>query len=224
MNSTVAKAAMHRDSEVKVLAHDPGKKSCAPLKAMKRSHQAANPAGEYSHPHQIDAGLYRGYGSVLWRAPPGRAIHKVLHASEQEREDVVRARRRWIRNQGLLDSTHLVLKPLMPLQERSTETITSTGISTGQALLGKRMRQWLTVRGMVSSSRAIARVDLARRSSFGHRGRMRAHSTCRCSVVGARSWASSTARSSGLSRISLAAANISVLNHESASREAGATL
>jgi hypothetical protein len=71
------KAAMHRDSEVKVLAHDPGKKSCAPLKAMKRSHQAANPAGEYSHPHQIDAGLCRGYGSVLWRAPPGRAIHKV---------------------------------------------------------------------------------------------------------------------------------------------------
>jgi hypothetical protein len=137
MNSTVGKAAMHRDSEVKVLAHDPGKKSCAPLKAMKRSHQAANPAGEYSHPHQIDAGLCRGYGSVLWRAPPGRAIHKVLHASEQEREDVVRARRRWIRDQGLLDSTHLVLKPLMPLQERSTETITSTGISTGQALLGK---------------------------------------------------------------------------------------
>jgi len=39
---------MHRDSEVKVLAHDPGKKSCAPLKGMKRSHQAANPAGEYS--------------------------------------------------------------------------------------------------------------------------------------------------------------------------------
>jgi hypothetical protein len=32
MNSTVGKAAMHR-----VLAHDQGKKSCAPLKEMKRS-------------------------------------------------------------------------------------------------------------------------------------------------------------------------------------------
>ena len=67
MNSTVGKAAMHRDSEVKVLAHDPGKKSCAPLKAMKRSHQAANPAGEYSHPHQIDAGL-----SWLWKRAVAR--------------------------------------------------------------------------------------------------------------------------------------------------------
>jgi transposase len=33
---------------------------------------------------------------------------KVLHTSEQEREDVARARRRWIREQGLLNSTHLV--------------------------------------------------------------------------------------------------------------------
>src|SRR6476620_8100643 len=37
------------------------------------------------------------------------AQKKVLHASEQEREDVARARRRWIREQGLLDSTHLVV-------------------------------------------------------------------------------------------------------------------
>jgi transposase len=33
---------------------------------------------------------------------------KVLHASEQERTDVARARRRWIREQGLLDSSRLV--------------------------------------------------------------------------------------------------------------------
>ena len=35
-------------------------------------------------------------------------LKKVLHASEQERADVARARRRWIREQRLLDSTHLV--------------------------------------------------------------------------------------------------------------------
>ena len=33
---------------------------------------------------------------------------KVLHANEQERADVARARRRWIRGQGLLDPTRLV--------------------------------------------------------------------------------------------------------------------
>ena len=33
---------------------------------------------------------------------------KVLRAAEQERTDVARARRRWIREQGLLDTTHLV--------------------------------------------------------------------------------------------------------------------
>ena len=35
-------------------------------------------------------------------------LKKVLHASEQERADVARARRRWMRKQGLLNSTHLV--------------------------------------------------------------------------------------------------------------------
>ena len=35
-------------------------------------------------------------------------VKKVLHASEQERADVARARRRWMRKQGLLDLTHLV--------------------------------------------------------------------------------------------------------------------
>jgi hypothetical protein len=33
---------------------------------------------------------------------------KSLHATEQEREDVARARRKWNREQGLLDSTKLV--------------------------------------------------------------------------------------------------------------------
>ena len=36
------------------------------------------------------------------------SAQKVLHASEQERADVARARRRWIREQGLLDSSRLV--------------------------------------------------------------------------------------------------------------------
>lgn len=31
-----------------------------------------------------------------------------MHAAEQERADVAKARRRWIREQGLLDTTHLV--------------------------------------------------------------------------------------------------------------------
>jgi transposase len=45
--------------------------------------------------------------SGFWNATASR-LKKVLHASEQERADVARARRRWIREQGLLDSTHLV--------------------------------------------------------------------------------------------------------------------
>jgi hypothetical protein len=44
---------------------------------------------------------------VFWSATASRS-KKVLHASEQERADVARARRRWIREQGLLDSTRLV--------------------------------------------------------------------------------------------------------------------
>ena len=44
---------------------------------------------------------------VFWRVMPSRS-KKVLHASEQERADVARARRRWIRAQGLLDTTRLV--------------------------------------------------------------------------------------------------------------------
>src|ERR1039457_2255815 len=35
-------------------------------------------------------------------------LKKSLHAAEQERADVARARRRWIREQGMLDSTRLV--------------------------------------------------------------------------------------------------------------------
>jgi len=38
----------------------------------------------------------------------GITFKKVLHASEPERTDVARARRRWIREQGLLDSSGLV--------------------------------------------------------------------------------------------------------------------
>src|SRR5215468_1183573 len=53
---------------------------------------------------------YRGAARrcvVFWCATAS-LLKKVLHASEQERADVARARRRWIREQGLLDSTHLV--------------------------------------------------------------------------------------------------------------------
>ncbi len=38
----------------------------------------------------------------------GITLKKVLHASEQERADVARLRRRWIREQGLLDTSCLV--------------------------------------------------------------------------------------------------------------------
>src|SRR5215470_20164733 len=53
---------------------------------------------------------YRGAARrcfVFWCAT-ALLLKKVLHASEQERADVARARRRWIREQGLLDTTHLV--------------------------------------------------------------------------------------------------------------------
>ena len=43
----------------------------------------------------------------FWSVTPSHQ-KKVLRAAEQERTDVARARRRWIREQGLLDTTHLV--------------------------------------------------------------------------------------------------------------------
>ena len=51
-----------------------------------------------------------GSRTTLFRFLERRAVtsKKVLHAAEQERADVARARRRWIREQGLLDTTHLV--------------------------------------------------------------------------------------------------------------------
>jgi transposase len=57
---------------------------------------------------------------------------KVLHASEQEREDVARARRRWIREQGLLDSTHLVF-----IDETSVNTNMTRAY--GRGLEGERV-------------------------------------------------------------------------------------
>lgn len=45
--------------------------------------------------------------SGFWIATASH-LKKILHASEQERPDVVRARRRWIREQRLLDPAHLV--------------------------------------------------------------------------------------------------------------------
>jgi transposase len=51
-----------------------------------------------------------GSRTALFRFLERRAVtsKKVLRAAEQERTDVARARRRWIREQGLLDTTHLV--------------------------------------------------------------------------------------------------------------------
>jgi transposase len=45
---------------------------------------------------------------------------KVLHAAEQERADVARARRLWIRDQGLLDTTHLVFIDETPVNTNMT--------------------------------------------------------------------------------------------------------
>jgi transposase len=59
-------------------------------------------------------------------------LKKVLHASEQERADVARARRRWIGKQGLLDSTHLVF-----IDETSVNT--SMTRSFGRGLRGERV-------------------------------------------------------------------------------------
>jgi transposase len=49
--------------------------------------------------------------SALWRFFERHNItfkKNSLQAAERQREDVARARRRWIRNQGLLDPAHLV--------------------------------------------------------------------------------------------------------------------
>jgi transposase len=59
-------------------------------------------------------------------------LKKVLHASEQERADVARARRRWIREQGLLDPTHLVF-----LDETAVNT--SMTRPYGRAAKGERV-------------------------------------------------------------------------------------
>jgi hypothetical protein len=70
---------------------------------------------------------------------------------------------------------------------------------------------------MVLSVRAIDRVE--RPSSASKM--IRARNTSRCSVVGARTRASSTARSSGVSRTSAALGIIPTLNHESWLRKSG---
>ena len=75
-----------------------------------------------------------GSRTALFRFLERRGIthKKVLHASEQEREDVARARRRWIREQGLLDSTHLVF-----IDETSVNTNMTRAY--GRGLEGERV-------------------------------------------------------------------------------------
>jgi len=75
-----------------------------------------------------------GSRTALFRILERRGIthKKVLHASEQEREDVARARRRWIREQGLLDSTHLIF-----IDETSVNTNMTRAY--GRGLEGERV-------------------------------------------------------------------------------------
>ena len=80
-----------------------------------------------------------------------------------------------------------------------------------------RPRQVLTVRGIVPSARAIERVEWPSSASKT----IRARNASRCSVVGARTRASSTARSAGVSRTFAAMGIIPMLNHESAFRKSG---
>ena len=67
----------------------------------------------------------------FWSATASR-LKKVLHAAEQERVDVARARRRWIREQRLLNSSHLVF---------IDETAVSTSMTRpfGRAPRGERV-------------------------------------------------------------------------------------
>ncbi len=62
---------------------------------------------------------FPGSRSALWRFLDGHGItfKKSLRAAEQHRADVARARRRWIRQQGYLDTTRLVF-----IDETSTST------------------------------------------------------------------------------------------------------
>ncbi len=80
-----------------------------------------------------------------------------------------------------------------------------------------RPRQVLTVRGIVPSARAIERVEWPSSASKT----IRARNASRCSVVGARTRASSTARSAGVSRTFAAMGIIPMLNHELAFRKSG---
>jgi transposase len=76
-----------------------------------------------------------GSRSALWRFLERHDLtfkKKVLRAAEQEREDVARARRRWIQKQGLLDTSCLVF-----LDETSVNT--SMARLYGRCPRGKRL-------------------------------------------------------------------------------------
>jgi transposase len=68
--------------------------------------------------------------TALWRFLDRHKItrkKKSLHATEQEREDVARARRKWNREQGLLDSTKLVFIDETSVNTDATNRNTSIG-------------------------------------------------------------------------------------------------
>jgi len=58
-----------------------------------------------------------GSRSAVWRFFERHNVtvkKKSLRATEQDREDVAKARRRWMRKQGLFDPAHLVCYPMRP--------------------------------------------------------------------------------------------------------------
>ena len=86
-----------------------------------------------------------------------------------------------------------------------------------KAVVGKARRQLLTMRGWTPTSSAIERVLRPSAASKTIRARF----TSRCAVVGARQRASSTLRTFGLSRTSLALGIIQSLNHDSPTKKSG---
>ena len=87
-----------------------------------------------------------GSRSAVWRFFERRSISfkKTLYAAEQQRAEVARARRRWMREQGMFDPARLVF---------IDETCTTTSMVRlrGRSLRGERLigyarhRQWKTI-------------------------------------------------------------------------------
>jgi transposase len=119
-----------------------------------------------------------GSRSAVWRffAPATSASKKTLYAAEQKRADVARARRRWMREQGMFDPARLVF---------IDETCTNTAMVRlrGRAPCGERLvgyaphGHWKTITFVGGLRNGPAVVELgcwqiscnlkARRAAFG---------------------------------------------------------